>query len=183
MVRRHRTAFLAGSALVTVLSINPVRAIDGLTRLLTGGAVSDPLADAAVGNLTGFHNQSSPSTAWCGDTAVVVFNDEGSLSATRGQSFIGYSRSGDRGVTFTDLGVLPTSLDRPGEQAVFRDPAVACPDGGTFFIASLVDVLDPTRADIQSTAVFLSKSTDGGVTFGVPTKVIVAAEQIGRAHV
>ena len=45
---------------------------------LTDGRVSDPWADAATSFLAGF-TQSETSTAWCGNVAVVAFNDSGSL--------------------------------------------------------------------------------------------------------
>lgn len=45
------------------------------------GAVSDPSTDVALSRLAGFV-QSETSTAWCGGTVVVAYNDSGSFLET-----------------------------------------------------------------------------------------------------
>lgn len=129
--------------------------------------VSDPLSDA-FGNFVGGFTQSETATAWCGNVAMVAFNDSGSLLQAAlsggGLSYNGYSRSADRGATFTDLGFLPVA-DR--NQQLFSDAEAACTDSRTFYYSALL--LD-FGANTSSASV--SKSTDGGVSFGDPVKVV-----------
>ena len=138
-----------------------------MSSSLTGGRVSDPWADAATSFLAGF-TQSETSTAWCGNVAVVAFNDSGSLlpslAAGGGGSFNGYSRSTDEGATFKDLGFLPISNP---DAELLGDPVAACTDARTFYYASL-------HLDFGSstTGASVSKSTDGGVTFGDPVAAV-----------
>lgn len=75
---------------------------------------------------------------------------------------MGYSRSSDAGATFADLGLIS------GPAAGFNlgDPALVADREGNFYAAAIV--FDFTRpADFVST-VGISKSTDGGLTFGGP---------------
>ena len=135
--------------------------------ILTDGRVSDPLADAATSLFAGF-TQSETSTAWCGKVAVVAYNDSGSLLPSflsgGGISFNGYSRSADEGATFQDLGFLPVSSP---DVRLLGDPVAACTDPRTFYYGSLL--LD---FGSLTSAASVSKSTDGGVTFGDPVKAV-----------
>jgi hypothetical protein len=139
--------------------------------------VNDPSTDFSFGVLSGL-TQSETSTAWCGNTVVVGFNDSGSFGetffTTGGLSFTGVARSTDMGGTFTDLGFLnpgPNFFDFLG-----GDPVLACTDEDTFYYSSLFDTGTPAA---PLSAVSVSKSTDGGLTFGNP---IVAVSKDGLTH-
>jgi hypothetical protein len=136
--------------------------------------VNDPGTDLTLSRMAGFV-QSETSTAWCGQNVVVAYNDSGSFLETFSQpriglSFNGYSRSTDAGRTFIDQGYL-----NPGPN-IFNllggDPVVVCTDQNTFYQSSI----------LQSrlfNGVSVSKSTDGGATFDVPTAVV---RKIPRFH-
>jgi hypothetical protein len=148
---------------------------DSAQRLIP---VNDPSTDFNSGILGGF-TQSETSTAWCGDTVVVGFNDSGSIGETiptpGGLSVNGLARSTDMGGTFTDLGFLnpgPNLSDFLG-----GDPVVACTNEDTFYYSSLFET--GTFAGPLS-AVSVSKSTDGGLTFDNP---VVAVSKDGFTHI
>jgi hypothetical protein len=139
---------------------------------LPPGAVSDPSTDVAFSRMAGFV-QSETSTAWCGNTVVVAYNDSGSFLETVpvpniGLSFNGYSRSTDGGSTFTDLGYL-----NPGAN-IFNflegDPVVKCTDENTFYYSSIFVTGSSTTS---STGASVSKSTDSGQTFADPVAVVL----------
>jgi len=140
--------------------------------------VSDPRTDFVTSVLAGF-TQSETSTGWCGHNVVVGFNDSGSLAESTlmgpgGGSFNGVARSTDMGETFTDLGFL-----NPGPNFfdfLSGDPVVACTSENTFYYASLFETGTPAN---PLTAISLSRSTDGGLTFGNP---IVAVSKSARTH-
>jgi hypothetical protein len=135
---------------------------------LPRGQVNDPSTDLAFSRLAGFV-QSETSTAWCGDNVVVAYNDSGSFLETFpipgiGLSFNGYSQSSDRGRSFTDQGYL-----NPGPNInnfLGGDPVVACTDESTFYYSSIFS------SSLSDTGVSVSKSTDGGMTFGDPVEVV-----------
>jgi len=135
---------------------------------LPPGAVSDPSTDVAFSRLAGFV-QSETSTAWCGNTVVVGYNDSGSFLETFpipgiGLSFNGYSRSTDGGRTFADQGYL-----NPGANIsnfLEGDPGVTCTDQNTFYQSSIFLTGVSTGASV-------SKSTDGGQTFADPVAVVL----------
>jgi hypothetical protein len=140
---------------------------------LSPGTVSDPSTDVAFSRLAGFV-QSETSTAWCGNTVVVVFNDSGSYFETYpvpaiGLSFNGYARSTDGGATFTDLGYL-----NPGAN-IFNflegDPVVTCTDQNTFYQSSILETVSSSFAPLTGASV--SRSTDGGQTFTDPVAVVL----------
>ena len=135
--------------------------------LLPPGAVSDPSTDLAFSRLAGFV-QSETSTAWCGNTVLVGYNDSGSYFETfflpRGLSFNGYSRSTDGGATFTDLGYLNPGPNFTG--FLEGDPVVTCTDANTFYQSSIFLVGTSTGESV-------SKSTDGGQTFADPVAVVL----------
>jgi hypothetical protein len=130
------------------------------------GEVSDPGTDLLFSRMAGF-TQSETSTAWCGRNVVVAYNDSGSFFETLpiptiGLSFNGYSRSTDGGRSFTDLGFL-----NPGSNLfnfLGGDPVVVCSDENTFYQSSIFQAF--------TTGVSVSKSTDGGQTFGEPVQVV-----------
>jgi len=135
---------------------------------LPPGAVTDPRTDLAFSRVAGFV-QSETSTAWCGNTVVVAYNDTGSFFETFaipgvGLSFNGYSRSIDGGRTFVDQGYLNPGADL--SNLLFGDTGVTCTDENTFYQSSLF-VKD------SSFGASVSKSTDGGQTFADPVAVVL----------
>jgi hypothetical protein len=136
--------------------------------------VSNLIADVSSSRLAGF-TQSETSTAWCGNNVVVGFNDSGSFLETTllpgsGLSFNGVSRSTNKGGSFTDLGFL-----NPGPvitDFLSGDPVLGCSDANTFYYASLF--ARATTSDIS-----VSKSFDGGQTFGSP---VSAVSKNGTTH-
>ena len=140
--------------------------------------MSDPDSDFVFSVLSGF-TQSETSTGWCGDNVVVGFNDSGSVleslaSGAGGLSFNGYAHSSDRGASFRDLGFL-----NPGANSanfLLGDPVIGCANASTFFYASLFLTVDAAGRLIS--AISVSKSSDGGLTFGDP--VIAASRPFSR---
>ena len=136
--------------------------------------VSNLIADVSSSRLAGF-TQSETSTAWCGNNVVVGFNDSGSFLETTllpgsGLSLHGGSRSTNKGGSFTDLGFL-----NPGPvitDFLSGDPVLGCSDANTFYYASLF--ARATTSDIS-----VSKSFDGGQTFGSP---VSAVSKNGTTH-
>jgi hypothetical protein len=132
--------------------------------------VSRPKTDFAFSVLTGF-TQSETSTAWCGDNVVVGFNDSGSVLETLlvpgGLSFNGVALSTDRGRSFKDLGFL-----NPGPDPfdfLLGDPVLGCTDAATFYYASIFATGSPSA---PLSAISVSKSTDGGSSFGNPVAAV-----------
>jgi hypothetical protein len=115
-------------------------------------------------------------TAWCGNNAVVVYNDMESESdsffsttTSDRESDLGYSVSANRGATFTDMGFVPL----PTEPAILGlDPDVTCTSAKNFYILSLYN-------SVTQNAVAVSTSTDGGQTFG-PPQVASGASNTGH---
>jgi hypothetical protein len=132
--------------------------------------VSNPDLEFVFSNVTGF-TQSETSTAWCGNTVVVGFNDSGSLLeslifGSGGLSFNGVARSTNQGRSFEDLGFLNPGANFFNQLA--GDPVVACTDANTFYYSSLffTGTLVPSPAFVS--AISVSKSTNGGATFSDP---------------
>jgi hypothetical protein len=121
-------------------------------------------ANLAHSKYSGF-TQSGTSTAWCGRSAVIAFNDTGAevatMSSGRGISADGYAVSGDHGTSFTYMGSPAT----PNDPNTFMagEPAVACTSRDNFFLVSTW--LDGTNA---ISGVSLSRSVDGGRSFAAP---------------
>jgi hypothetical protein len=140
--------------------------------------VSRPTDDLIFSQIAGF-TQSETSTSWCGNNAVVGFNDSGSLFeslvfGTGGLSFNGYARSGNRGASFVDQRYLnpgPNFFDFLG-----GDPVVGCSSVNVFYYASLFETGTPLA---PLSAISVSKSVNGGLTFGDP---IVAASKSAFTH-
>jgi hypothetical protein len=152
-----------GTTLNTPLNGQPFHPQPGS---LSSRQVSDPSTYLSFSRLAGF-TQSETSTAWCGRNVVVAYNDSGSFLETFpiagiGLSFNGYSLSTDGGRTFTDQGFL-----NPGP-SIFNflggDPVAVCTDENTFYQSSIFQAF--------TTGVSVSKSTDGGKTFGDPVQVV-----------
>ena len=116
--------------------------------------------------------QSETSTAWCGSSVVMGFNDSGAevttMASGRGVSMDGYAQSSNRGATFTYMGSPAT----PSDPNTFMsgDPAVACANASTYYYVS--SFLDGTNS---ISGVSLSTSSDGGKTFATPVVIAPAA--------
>ena len=118
------------------------------------------------------YTQSETSTARCGNQVVVGFNDSGSEFETfffnGGSSFSGASVSSDGGKTFQDIGFI-----NPGpnfSNFVLGDPVLTCTDSSTFYFTQLMTFQD--SSNIPQSATVISKSTDGGNTWGDPVVAI-----------
>lgn len=121
--------------------------------------------------------QSETSTAWCGTNAVVVYNDTGAEMATLlssgGVSAVGYAQTTNSGTTFGAKGPLPPAS---GPLTLLAgDPVAACASSSVFYVSSLW--LD---AGSEVSGVALSKSANGGASFGSP---VVAVHKDGRQHI
>jgi hypothetical protein len=136
--------------------------------------VSNPNTDIAYSSFGGF-TQSETSTARCGNSVVVGFNDSGSVfetpfffQSTGGQAFSGSSYSTNGGASFTDIGPINPG---PGNgNFLGGDPMVNCSDASTFFFSQIFDYTDSSFNFFVSIAV--NKSTDGGKTWGDPVPSI-----------
>ncbi|MEO5733003.1 MAG: sialidase family protein [Rubrivivax sp.] len=123
-------------------------------------------ADVVVNNNIGAtgisqYTQSGSSTLVFGSTVIVAFNDSGSYAASNNQ-FTGYARSTDGGLTFTDMGGLPTNAaGDAGYAHLARHDAT-----GTVYSTSL---------GFSSGQVQVLRSLDGGITFSPPTIAVPGA--------
>ena len=104
------------------------------------------------------NTQSEVSIDSCGDSVVSGYNDSQQFATML--SFTGYSHSQDGGKTWTDAGVLPR-----GTGTNFGDPSVKVDSDCNFYMASL------HRTAAGDSAISVSKSVDGGITFGAPVVV------------
>ena len=143
--------------------------------------VSNPSTDIAFSSFGGF-TQSETSTARCGNTVVVGYNDSGSVfttpffyTGTGGQGFSGSSYSTDGGKTFTDDGPInpgPNDFNFLG-----GDPGVLCADASTFYYTQIFDYFDSSFNPFV--AISINPSTDGGKTWGNP---VAAISKSGFTH-
>lgn len=156
-------------------------------RGLAGRQVNDPFAPEDLASRLLGSTQSETTAAWCGDAALAGYNDSGSFVATLffgvspsgSLSFNGWSRSADRGTTFTDQG--PLLADPLPEGVTFRDllgdPLVNCTTGDDFYYGSLAT--DFNDDDTVDSGISVSHSADGGQTFG---PAVMAAEKDADLH-
>jgi hypothetical protein len=144
--------------------------------------VSDPSTDIAYSAFAGF-TQSTTSTARCGDSVVVGYDDSGSVfetpyffTGTGGESFSGSSYSTDGGRSFTDIGPI-----NPGPNLynfLGGDPVVTCADSHTFYVSQTF-LFDDASLNPWA-AIAVNASTDGGKTWNDP---VAAIAKDGTAHV
>ncbi len=137
-------------------------------------AASNPSTDIAYSSFGGF-TQSETSTARCGNSVVVGYNDSGSVFETPyfftgsgGQSFSGASYSTNGGASFTDIGPInpgPTTYNFLG-----GDPGINCADANTFYYTQIFDYYDSSFNPWA--AISINTSTDGGKTWGDPVPAI-----------
>jgi hypothetical protein len=146
---------LMGALDAARLANNPLESEDFISRL-AGSTTSDE------------------SVAWCGENAIVGFNDSGSFlrtmfppspSPSGSFSHVGWSVSTDRGGSFSDRGILVPDPVPSGTliMSLRGDPVVGCTDSATFYYASLAAKISPSPF---ANAISLSKSVDGGASFG-----------------
>ena len=136
--------------------------------------VSNPSTDIAFSSFGGF-TQSETSTARCGASVVVGYNDSGSVfttpffyTGTGGQGFSGSSHSTDGGKTFTDDG--PVNPGPNDFNFLGGDPGINCADAHTFYYSQIFDFDDANSNPFV--AIALNASTDGGKTWGDPVAAI-----------
>jgi len=136
--------------------------------------VSNPSTDVEYSSFGGF-TQSETSTAQCGSSVVVGFNDSGSVfqtpyyfSGAGGQSFSGSAYSSDGGATFTDAG--PVNPGTVTYNFLGGDPVVNCTDANTFYYSQIFDFYDSSLNPWA--AIAINVSTDGGKTWGDPVAAI-----------
>ncbi|MCU1240745.1 MAG: exported protein of unknown function [Candidatus Acidoferrum typicum] len=135
-------------------------------------AVSNPALDPSSQGYT----QNTTSSAWCGNSIVVGYQDTGAFLRTDPNaafgvpnSFDGISYSADAGKNFKDLGALT-----PGTfsaNALIGDPIVTCSSPAHFQYASILN----TMASDGITPLIgpsVSFSTDGGKTWSEPLQVV-----------
>ena len=134
-----------------------------------GGAVTvnDNATDLDFSSYDGV-TQSETHSAMCGNQVVVGFNDSGSefqtaFFGTGGLSFSGAAVSSDGGRTFHDVGAVNPGTDF--NNFLSGDPLVACTDSSTFFYVQLFETA-------THSAIAISKSTDGGNTWGDPQEAV-----------
>jgi hypothetical protein len=136
--------------------------------------VSNPSTDIAYSSMAGF-TQSETSTARCGNSVVVGYNDSGSVfetpfyfSGTGGQAFSAASYSTNGGASFTDIG--PLNPGPANGNFLGGDPGVNCSDANTFFYSQIFDYTDSSSNPVA--AISLSESDDGGRTWDDPVAAI-----------
>jgi hypothetical protein len=145
--------------------------------------VSNPQTDFEFGP-SGAFTQSETSTAWCGTNVVVGFNDSGSFwesgfaTGFSNLSFNGFALSTTQGTAnYTDEGFLPSAGTGNPFNFLVGDPVLACTSASNFYYASLLETVTSTFQPL--TAISVSKSTNGGASFGPPT---IAVEKNGFFH-
>ncbi len=156
-----------------------VPAAPGPSPRLPAGRISDPTSDVAFSSL-GAYTQNETSTAWCSPNMVVGFNDSGSFFESFvppgvPTSFNGISRSTTNGGNFTDLGFLTAGADP--NLFLSGDPVLGCTDQNTFYYASLLE-----DYGTNNSAISVSKSTDGGLTWGNPVPAAAKPSFVPNSH-
>jgi hypothetical protein len=141
--------------------------------LLSAGRISDPSLDVSRSGLAGF-TQDDGRLAWCGPNVVAAYRDTGSLLETAllgtvGVSAVGLSRSASRGARYVDLGRLDAGPDPA--VTLFGAPVVGCSDASTFYVATLQ--MDARAFSGGGSGAAVSKSTDGGATWGPPVAAVM----------
>lgn len=165
---RFTDPFFVARAKMGALSASAPPAVHNLVR------ASNPATDVAYSSFAGF-TQSETSTARCGNSIVVGFNDSGSVFETPfyytgsgGTAFSGAAYSTNGGASFTDVGPINPG---PGNGNVLGgDPGVNCSDANTFYYSQIFDYTDNNGNFFA--AISVSKSNDGGKTWGDPVPAI-----------
>lgn len=134
--------------------------------------VSNPVLDPQSQGFT----QRTTSSAWCGNSVVVGYEDTGAFFRTNPQnqfgiplSLDGISISSDAGNHFTDLQFLT-----PGTfsaNALLGDPVVTCSSATHFQYASILNTTTPDGLD-PLIGPSVSFSTNAGRTWSTPLQVV-----------
>src|SRR5256885_9092316 len=136
--------------------------------------VSDPRLDFANSVITSF-TQSETSSAWCGNTVVVGYNDSGAFARTAGVNYFGgwsmssASYSNDSGRTFVDIGYM-----NPGNtflNFIAGDPVVACTSPTQFYYSSIFAFGQDSSGNFFN-GVAVNSSSDGGQTWSDPAAAV-----------
>jgi hypothetical protein len=106
--------------------------------------------------------QSEPAVAGYGRTVIVAYNDSGQYTGFVGTSFMGYGRSVDGGLTFTDLGPISGSLSG----ASLGDPGLAVDRLGNFYASGLA--VELVRPPGTQNTIGIWKSTSSGLVWSAP---------------
>lgn len=143
-----------------------------VTGLLGPGGtirVSNPALDFSASVLAGF-SQNTTSSARCGNSVVVGFQDTGALLATFGATIDALAFSGDGGNTFIssflNIGTDPSNI-------LMGEPAVACSSPKVFYYASAMESGNFSNGTAL-TSITLSVSVDGGRSWGPPIPAVSA---------
>jgi len=141
---------------------------------------NDALDPAAEG-----YTQNTSSSAWCGNSVVVGYEDSGAFLRSDPSdvfgvpvSFDGVSVSNNAGKSFDDLGFLT-----PGAFSanfLIGDPSVTCSSAMHFQYASILSTTTPDGLDTLI-GPSVSLSTDGGKTWSAP--LLVAALDAGMGQI
>ena len=134
--------------------------------------VSNPAMDPASEGFT----QSTTSSAWCGNSVVVGYEDTGAFFRTNPSdqygvpiSLDGVSFSTDAGAKFTDIGYLT-----PGTfslNALLGNPVVTCSSPKHFQYASILNTTTPDGLN-PIIGPSVSLSTDSGRSWSNPTQIV-----------
>ncbi|MDQ1743750.1 MAG: hypothetical protein QOE23_2089 [Pseudonocardiales bacterium] len=150
------TAAVAATASVMMLNLPAAHAAVALTQIIT-----DPFTNSTSQHKT----EVEPDTFAYGSTIIAAaqsgrFNDGGA-------SDIGWSRSTDNGVTWTQ-GTLPgITTQNGGSYQRVSDASVAYDALHNVWMISSI----PITSSVTVPVVFVSRSTDGGATWGNPVTV------------
>lgn len=159
------TAALTAAASVMLLNLPAAHAAVPLTQIIT-----DPFTNSTSQHRT----EVEPDTFAYGNTIIVAaqsgrFNDGGA-------SDIGYSRSTDGGVTWTQ-GTLPgITTQNGGSYQRVSDASVAYDALHNVWMISSI----PITSSVTVPVVFVSRSTDGGATWGNPVTVATLGTSLDK---
>lgn len=153
--------------------------------------VNNPARDLRFSPFIGY-TQTDASTARCGESVVVAFNDSGSIletllsgsggvttfpnapPGTGGISATGYATSHNGGESFNDRGAVNPGPDV--NTMLMGRPSVACTDSSNFYMVQEGRFASPAGYLQPRHAIALSRSGDGGNTWSDP--VAVAAPSV-----
>lgn len=183
MVRqpRHINGEMMANARANALATPGARGMKAAFPVL----VNDPNFDYDSTRFSGF-SQSETSSAWCGNTVVVGFNDSAAFVHTAVDqqaaaiSVSGVAVSHDGGSTFVGLPFLnPGPAINPGspffDSELAGDPVVVCSDALHFAYSSIQEQI-PVDSQGNVIAAFaemaVNLSSDGGVTWQDPVTVV-----------
>jgi len=144
-----------------------------------------PVSNVALDPAAEGYTQNTSSSAWCGNSVVVGYEDSGAFLRSDPSdvfgvpvSFDGVSVSNNAGKSFDDLGFLT-----PGTFSanfLIGDPSVACSSATHFQYASILSTTTPDGLDTLI-GPSVSLSTDGGKTWSAP--LLVAALDAGMGQI